>query len=77
MDMIRELYLPQIEADVVIVMSNPDRGIHRVCPLWECDMSPGDIYALAMRESLTFAEQCGGGYVDTQVIDHRTQGDPG
>jgi hypothetical protein len=68
---IRELDLPQIEADVVIVLFNPDLGHHRILPMWECDIPASKLLAHAAREALTFAEECGGGYVDFHVVSHR------
>lgn len=70
---IRELNLDQIEADVVIVLFNDDMGHHRVIPYWECDIPAQALAEHATREALTFAEQCGGGYVDFHIRDFRTQ----
>lgn len=68
---IRELNLEQIEADVVIIFYNDDLGHHRIMPLWECDIKPEHLQTYATREALTFAEQCGGGFVDFHIRDYR------
>ena len=63
--------LNQIEADVVIVLTNPDLGIVETHPQWECDQSPEALNELAARLGLTARERHGGGYVVAQIHDFR------
>ena len=63
--------LPRTEADVVITFRNVDMGRGMVTPYWECEMTQDDLYAGADRVALLFAERCGGGAVEYEIIDYR------
>lgn len=65
------IQLERIEADVVVVLVNSGCGRTRILPHWECEMSGDDLMQYAIRESLTFTEECGGGYCDAEVFDFR------
>ena len=67
--------LAQIEADVVVVLENVDLERMRTLPLWECEFDVQQLREFVARESLTFAEACGGGFVDATVFDYRTPED--
>lgn len=59
------------QADVIIILSNPDTGQHRIMPHWECKIPPSELLRYATAEAHTFAEECGWGYVDYTVRDFR------
>lgn len=67
----RKLDLAQIEADVVIVVRNPDWGTVAVFPFWECDIQGHDLEQLAARVALSATEQTGGGYGFAEIHDFR------
>jgi len=62
--------LEQIEADVVIVLTN-EHGNGRVIPLWECEESTDQLTLKVIKSALQFSEEIGGGCTDYEIFDFR------
>ena len=71
--MATNITVKQIEADVVITLVNADMGMMQSHPLWECAMTKTELWQFVAQLSLTFAEECGGGYVTATIQDFRTE----
>lgn len=67
----KHLDLEQLEADLVIVVRNPDEGRIHVYPFWECDTRGEAVEVLAARLALQAVEADGGGYGVAEIHDFR------
>ena len=63
--------LKQIEATVVILLTNDMTGKMQTIPFWECEMSKKELYEVAANACLQFNESCGGGTVTAEIFDYR------
>ena len=61
--------LEQIEADVVITITNGHDGM--VCPYWECELDHAGVVTLATKLALDFVEDLGHGEVKYTIHDFR------
>lgn len=63
--------LKQIEADVVLIGRNAEKGTAHCLCLWECDMTPAQLMDMATTTAHEWNEADGGGSVSVQIHDYR------
>ena len=66
-----KMELKQIEADVVIVIENPDLDVVETHPYWDCELDHAGLRAWAAQRGLECAERCGGGFTIATIFDYR------
>jgi len=66
--------MDKLEPNVVVTLTH-QTGAVRICPIWECEMSAGELQDQALNVGLAFAVEEAGGWVTVRVSDFRTRGE--